>query len=105
MGKEQRLFAAHEHVLQLSPFFAAHCRSQFLEPHNKHFSLPDERPEILSCILEYLYKGDYYPRLVHHKRNDTWEIEDAGMDVDGDAKQASLLCNADGSTILKDTAV
>jgi hypothetical protein len=93
-------------VLRTSPFFAARCRGQFLEPHNKQISLPDEQPEILSCILEYLYKGDYYPRLVHDKRHDTWDIEDNGMDIDGEAKQASLLVyDANGSVILKDTAV
>ncbi|CRG90335.1 hypothetical protein PISL3812_07378 [Talaromyces islandicus] len=105
VGKEQRLFAAHEDVLRTSPFFAARCREQFFEAHNKQFSLPDEQPEILSSILEYLYKGDYYPRLVHDKRRDTWEIEDNDMDVGGEAKQACLLYDANGSTILKDTAV
>ncbi|PQE17109.1 BTB POZ protein [Rutstroemia sp. NJR-2017a BBW] len=40
-------------------------------------SLPDEEPEIFSCVLEYLYKGDYYPRLIHNKRRSTWELEDA----------------------------
>ena len=34
-------------------------------------------PEIISCILEYLYKGDYYPRLLHNKRRDSWALEDA----------------------------
>ena len=34
-------------------------------------------PEIFSCVLEYLYKGDYYPRLLHNKRCNSWELEDA----------------------------
>ena len=34
-------------------------------------------PEVFSCILEYLYKGDYYPRLLHNKRRNSWELEDA----------------------------
>jgi hypothetical protein len=38
--------------------------------------LPDEIPEVFSCVLEYLYKGDYYPRLLHNKRKNTWELED-----------------------------
>lgn len=106
VGKDQRLFAAHEDVLSLSPFFAACCRGQFLQAHNKQISLPDEQPEVLSSILEYLYKGDYYPRLVHNKRRDTWSLEDDVMDVDGDdSKDAAYLHQADGSTILKDTAM
>jgi hypothetical protein len=93
-------------VLSLSPFFAACCRGQFLQAHNKQISLPDEQPEVLSSILEYLYKGDYYPRLVHNKRRDTWSLEDDVMDIDGDdSKDAAYLHQADGSMILKDTAM
>ena len=55
VGKEGRLFAAHEDVLSLSPFFAVACRGQFLEPESKRIDLPDEEPEIFSCVLEYLY--------------------------------------------------
>ena len=55
VGKEGRLFAAHEDVLSLSPFFAAACRGQFLEAQSKRIDLPDEEPEIFSCVLEYLY--------------------------------------------------
>ncbi len=55
VGKEGRLFAAHEDVLAASPFFLAACRQQFLEDGNKRIDLPDEEPEIFSCVLEYLY--------------------------------------------------
>lgn len=55
VGKEGRLFAAHEDVLCLSPFFAAVCRGKFLDAQSKRIELPDEEPEIFSCILEYLY--------------------------------------------------
>lgn len=57
VGKEGRLFAAHEDVLCLSPFFAAVCRGKFLNAQSKRIELPDEEPEIFSCILEYLYVG------------------------------------------------
>jgi hypothetical protein len=77
VGKEGRLFAAHEDVLSMSPFFMATCRGQFLGSQSKRIDLPDEEPEIFSCVLEYLYKGDYYPRLIHNKRRDSWELEDA----------------------------
>jgi len=77
VGKEGRLFAAHEDVLALSPFFTAAIRSQFLEAESKRIDLPDEEPEIFSCVLEYLYKGDYYPRLIPDKRKNSWELEDA----------------------------
>ena len=55
VGKEGRLFAAHEDVLSMSPFFVAACRGQFLGSQSKRIDLPDEEPEIFSCVLEYLY--------------------------------------------------
>lgn len=55
VGKEGRLFAAHEDVLVASPFFAAAVRGQFFEAGSKRIDLPDEEPEIFSCVLEYLY--------------------------------------------------
>ena len=75
VGPEARLFAAHADVLCHSPFFAAALRGQFLEAHTRRIDLPDEAPEIFSSVLEYLYKGDYYPRLLHNKRRNTWELE------------------------------
>lgn len=74
VGPEQRIFAAHEDILCKSPFFGTVLRKQYMES-GKRMALPDEDPEILSSILEYLYKGDYSPRLVHNKRRDAWEIE------------------------------
>jgi hypothetical protein len=75
VGQEQRLFAAHEDVLSHSPFFASACRDHFLEGNDRRVFLPDEEPEIFSCLLEYLYKGDYSPRLMHDKRRNTWMLE------------------------------
>ncbi|EEH38029.1 hypothetical protein PAAG_00950 [Paracoccidioides lutzii Pb01] len=110
VGPDQRLFAAHQDVLCISSFFATCCRRQFLESHSKRINLPDEQPEILSCILEYLYKGDYYPRLLHNKRRDLWELENgASNNASGRMQQqgieSTIVCQVDGSVILKDTAV
>jgi hypothetical protein len=79
VGREGRLFAAHEDVLCASPFFEAACRGQFLEAqqNSKRIALPDEEPEVFSAVLEYLYKGDYYPRLLHNKHRNSWELEDS----------------------------
>jgi len=78
VGREGRLFAAHEDILRQSPFFEAACRGQYLDAQSKRISLPDEEPEVFSAVLEYLYKGDYYPRLIHNKARNSWELEDAG---------------------------
>ncbi|KAK7538808.1 uncharacterized protein J3D65DRAFT_351097 [Phyllosticta citribraziliensis] len=76
VGKDQRLFAAHEDVLSHSPFFAAAMRDQFFASGARRIFLPEEEPEILSCVLEYLYKGDYYPRLLQSdKKRGVFHLE------------------------------
>ncbi|SPO04075.1 uncharacterized protein DNG_06758 [Cephalotrichum gorgonifer] len=78
VGREGRLFAAHEDVLRQAPFFEAACRGRpFDLQQGKRISLPDEEPEVFSAVLEYLYKGDYYPRLLHDKIRNSWELEDS----------------------------
>lgn len=76
VGREGRLFAAHEDVLRQSPFFDVACRSAFSDAQSRRISLPEEEPEVFSAVLEYLYKGDYYPRLVHNRQRNTYELED-----------------------------
>jgi len=102
VGPDQRLFAAHEDVLGHSPFFQAACRGQFFLSNAKRIHLPEESPEILSSVLEYLYKGDYYPRLLHNKRKDTWELEDRGANGNS---ESTIYHHAVGGTLLKDTVI
>lgn len=97
VGREARIFAAHEDVLAKSPVFASFLRSQYMEPSGKRITIPDEEPEILSSVLEYLYKDDYSPRLVHNKRRDTWEIESND--------EATIFHQATGTELLKDTVI
>lgn len=115
VGQEQRLFAAHEDVLSFSPYFAAACKDNFFTGTNdRRIYLPDEEPELFSCVLEYLYKGDYSPRLVHDKRRDTWMLEGqaegtpkiGGRGVPAStANTATIYHPAVGDVILRDTAV
>ncbi|KAK7420903.1 hypothetical protein QQX98_002467 [Neonectria punicea] len=76
VGRDGRLFAAHEDVLRQSPFFEAALRSGYRDAQSRRISLPDEEPEAFSALLEYLYKGDYYPRLLHNRNRNSWELED-----------------------------
>jgi hypothetical protein len=111
VGREGRLFAAHEDVLSLSPYFTAACRGKFLEAQSKRIDLPDEEPEIFSCVLEYLYKGDYYPRLVHNKRRSSWELEDAEKFPNPEnpggrgSVEATTYISSVGEHLLKDTVI
>ncbi|KAI8956326.1 hypothetical protein F4801DRAFT_12033 [Xylaria longipes] len=114
VGHEGRLFAAHEEVLCQSPFFERVCQDQYLEAQNKRISIPDEEPEIFSAVLEYLYKGDYYPRLLHNKHRNSWELEDAVRSPDPSdpnnrggrgAVEATMYVPSVGQYILRDTVV
>jgi BTB/POZ domain len=114
VGPSQRLFAAHEEVLCLSPFFSAALRSSYnwAESQNKQVSMPDEDPEVFSSVLEYLYKGDYYPRLLHNKRRGTWELEDAcltpnlnGEGMRGGVESTIYINHPTLGPVLKDTLI
>lgn len=78
VGPDQRLFAAHEDVLVHSPFFASVIRDRFFEAaaSSRRILLPDEEAEVFSAVLEFLYKGDYYPRLFHDRKRNTWTLEE-----------------------------
>lgn len=102
VGPAQRLFAAHADVLALSPVLAAACRDAFrrVSPPSPWsgtttspalstgvdsrggFALPEEDPQVFACVLEFLYKGDYQPRLVAHRN--TWVLEGSSTDLRGE---------------------
>lgn len=100
VGPTERLFAAHADTLSTSPFFAAIAQETYLKSVTNRILLPEETPEVFSSVLEYLYKGDYYPRLLHNKRLNTWDLED------GDGGQESTVWNeAAQMPLLKDTLI
>lgn len=107
IGPEQRIFAAHEHVLTMSPFFENVLRNQMMDSGNKRISLPDEEPEIFSAVLEFLYKGDYYPRLVHNKKRNSWEMEQRDDDGRGGSSSVESTVYHHGveGDLLKDTVI
>ncbi|CAI6339636.1 unnamed protein product [Periconia digitata] len=100
IGREQRLFAAHEDVLSHSPYFQNICHGQFFSAANRRIDLPEEDPEVFSSILEYLYKGDYYPRLEYDTKRKSWNLEDGG-----DAGADGGIIHTTAGPILKDTIV
>lgn len=104
VGREQRLFAAHEDVLNHSPYLGSLCRNQFFES-SKRIDLPDDEPEIFSCVLEYLYKGDYYPRLEFDKRRQSWQLEDGSNPERQGTVESTVYVNGVGVVVLKDTVI
>lgn len=117
IGREGRLFAAHEDVLRQAPFFEAACRGNFHDAQSRRISLPDEDPEVFSAVLEYLYKGDYYPRLLHNRARNSWELEDAAHATSSphpspnpgaggrSPADATVFLSNIGAPILRDTVV
>ncbi|PHH70185.1 hypothetical protein CDD80_6175 [Ophiocordyceps camponoti-rufipedis] len=104
VGAEQRLFAAHESILCASPFFLTLLQSAYPQPAMKRVSLPDEEPDIFSAVLEYLYKGDYFPRLKHNKRCNSWELEPASDEERASVESTVYHRGVDGE-LLKDTVI
>jgi hypothetical protein len=106
VGPEQRLFAAHEDILHTSPYLGSLCAQQFYEA-NKRIELSDAQPEILSCILEYLYKGDYYPRMSYDKRRHTWHLEDEAEPTSraGTVEVQVQTNTGDYARVLRDTVI
>ena len=93
-------------MLSLSPFFVAALKGQFYESVTGRIELLDEEPEIFSSVLEYLYKGDYYPRLLHDKKRNIWTLEDAPADNHGRGSvESTIYHNGVGGVLLKDTAI
>jgi len=113
VGRQCRLFAAHEDVLSASPYFAMACKERFFMAGTERRLSIDEEPEVFSCILEYLYKGDYSPRLI--QRRDTWMLEGQpeaspkiggrGVPTASPSTSATIFHSGIGAVILRDTAV
>lgn len=104
VGREQRLFAAHEDVLCNSPYFASLCRNQYFES-TRRIDLPEDEPEIFSSVLEYLYKGDYYPRLEMDKRRRTWQLENTDTGTGTGTVESTVFVNGLQVVVLKDTVI
>ena len=103
VGPSQRLFAAHEDILNKSPYFAHACRAQFFEASGKQIDLSSEDPEIFSAVLEYLYKGDYTPKLVFDKKRVSWSLDDDA--VDSKVAEGTVYGHSEGGPVLKDTVI
>lgn len=72
-----RLFAAHTDVLTTSPYFTSLLHSQYYNSSSHQLQLEEETPEVFSSVLEYLYKGDYFPALAFDARRNIWSLENA----------------------------
>lgn len=62
-GAETTTLHAHQALLTKSPFFAEAC-AQFSEgAPARRIEMPNDDIDAAACVLEYLYKADYFPTL------------------------------------------
>ncbi|MCJ1469055.1 hypothetical protein MMC07_007687 [Pseudocyphellaria aurata] len=57
-GSDQTILSAHQALLVRSSFFA----SAIAESSNRRIDLSTQDLDAISCFIEYLYTGEYYPR-------------------------------------------
>lgn len=71
--------AAHQSLLNKSPYFREHFASA-ASP--SHMSLPEEDLDAVGCFVQYLYTGDYFPRIIKQKGEEVLEKDPARSDPD-----------------------
>ncbi|KAK3063447.1 hypothetical protein LTR53_018902, partial [Teratosphaeriaceae sp. CCFEE 6253] len=61
-GPDATTLHAHQALLASSPFFANECE-RLATTSNKTLALPSDDLHAVASVLEWLYKGDYFPTL------------------------------------------
>lgn len=59
VGPNGVIFYAYKDILCRLPFFQAALNGQFKEASEKAIKMPDDEPDIVSALLEFLYVGNY----------------------------------------------
>lgn len=59
VGEERTEFRAYEDILCRLPFFRAALLNGFKETTDKKITMPEDEPEIIAALLEFLYVGHY----------------------------------------------
>lgn len=85
-----------------SAFFAQECQAQFFQTAGKRVELLAEEPEVFSAVLEFLYKGDYTPKLLYDKKTKSWSLDE---DATEKRIENTVVHTNTGVPILKDTLI
>ena len=93
---EPTTITGHQSLLSKSPFFKSYFASA-TSPYTVH--LPDESLDAVGCFIQYLYTGEYFPKLIKRKDDDVLENDPAHSikDEEGDhlLKHARVYTLAD----------
>ncbi|KAK0630963.1 hypothetical protein B0T17DRAFT_487465 [Bombardia bombarda] len=107
-GDTETILTAHQGLLVQSPFFADACAEFADDGSPRHVELLNEDIDAVSCFLEFLYTGDYFPRKVPGQRSLEKDPSLPDVDMSGDQllKHAKVYTLADkfGLTLLKNLA-
>ncbi|KAL8823081.1 MAG: hypothetical protein Q9191_006193 [Dirinaria sp. TL-2023a] len=93
VGPAEEVFTAHCDTLSRSKVLSAQCSGGFEEGHSKIISLKDSDPEIFASVLEYMYRGDYWPMKRSEfsgSRSDDKDVRATQM-----RREADIYCMAD----------
>ena len=59
VGEQNQQYVIHKSLLQRSPVLAKMSEGDFLESSSGIIKLPEDEPDMVSCIVDYLYRGDF----------------------------------------------
>lgn len=60
-GESATTLSAHQGLLTQSPFFARECERFSATSSTRRIELPNDDIDATAAVLEYIYKGDYFP--------------------------------------------
>ncbi|KAF3933502.1 hypothetical protein ABW20_dc0100146 [Dactylellina cionopaga] len=78
-GSPGAKIAAHQSLLSKSPWFVAHFASSSTPT---VVALPSENLDAIGCFIQYLYTGDYFPRIIKQKGEEVLEKDPSQSDPD-----------------------
>ena len=93
VGPKKELFTVHRDVLAKSPKLDAQCNGKFPEAGSRKIVLEDHDPKIFVLLLEYLYRGDYYPFI--GQEFDATRSEDEDVRATQLQREGDLYCMAE----------
>ncbi|KAI9710305.1 MAG: hypothetical protein M1820_002799 [Bogoriella megaspora] len=90
-GDSATVLNAHEGLLIQSPFFAERCAQFSDNTARRVIQLPNEETDAMGCFLEYLYTGEYFPKLLGPATSSSTTLEiDPQFEVPDSSGQAIL---------------
>lgn len=87
IGTEKTEFRVTEDILCQLPFFQAALQGGFKEASEKLITMPEDEPETVSALIEFLYTGGY---TYAFRPQDTGDIDGASGDPGGDVTQGAF---------------